>query len=116
MITLPACQRCGVKRLVGINAKPADRCQVFSGPQNKEGYLPTDLGIGGGDYLAFKYCLDCGQIQGKFPLPPAQIEAAPEGLCEYCMRHPSAPEPKEAATFWRGKAMCADCWYELQND
>jgi hypothetical protein len=24
--------------------------------------------------VQFAYCLDCGQIQGKFPLPPTRIE------------------------------------------
>jgi hypothetical protein len=32
------------------------------------------MGIGGGDYVAFSYCLDCGQIQGDFPLPETGME------------------------------------------
>jgi hypothetical protein len=38
--------------------------------------VPRDLGIGGGDDVQLTYCLDCGQIQGKFPLPPTQMEEA----------------------------------------
>ena len=26
------------------------------------------MGIGGGDYIEFAYCLDCGQIQKDFPV------------------------------------------------
>lgn len=41
------------------------------------GYVPDDIGIGEyGDYMRFTYCLDCGQIQGKFPLPPAECEGS----------------------------------------
>jgi hypothetical protein len=36
--------------------------------------VPRDLGIGGEDDVHFLYCLDCGQIQGKFPVPPTAIE------------------------------------------
>lgn len=32
------------------------------------------MGIGGGDYVEFDYCLDCGQIQGTFPVPKHEIE------------------------------------------
>ena len=32
------------------------------------------LGIGGGDYIEFSYCGDCGQIQGDFPLAPTKME------------------------------------------
>jgi hypothetical protein len=40
------------------------------------GYVPNDIGIGGGDYIEIVYCLNCGQIQGSnFPLPPCKLEA-----------------------------------------
>jgi hypothetical protein len=26
------------------------------------------MGIGHGDYIEFRYCLNCGQIQGEFPI------------------------------------------------
>jgi hypothetical protein len=34
-------------------------------------------GIGGDDYVEIHYCLDCGQLQGNFPLPPIAMELAP---------------------------------------
>lgn len=34
-----------------------------------EGYVPDDIGVGGGDYIRFDLCLNCGKVQGKFPLP-----------------------------------------------
>lgn len=39
-----------------------------------EGYVASDMGIGGGDYIEFGYCLDCGQIQGEFPRPETLLE------------------------------------------
>jgi hypothetical protein len=39
-----------------------------------DGYVPNDLNIGGGDYIEFDVCLDCGQMQGQYPLPESQHE------------------------------------------
>jgi hypothetical protein len=41
---------------------------------HEHGYVPSNLGIGGGDDVQLAYRLDCGQIQGQFPLPPTQME------------------------------------------
>ena len=70
------CQRCASERLARVNAKCSDRC-VFTPEQGEHdliGYVPFHVGIGGGDYIQFKYCLDCGQIQGDFPLPRVEDE------------------------------------------
>ncbi len=34
---------------------------------NYDGYVPTGIGIGGGDEMSFDYCINCGKIQGDFP-------------------------------------------------
>lgn len=64
--------KCGSRRIYGVSAKCSDTCTFWSknGPsaQRMEGYVPDDAGIGGGDYIEFSYCLDCGRIQGDFPL------------------------------------------------
>lgn len=39
-----------------------------------DGYVPTDLGIGGGDYIEFKLNLDTGQIMNWKPLTSITIE------------------------------------------
>lgn len=44
-------------------------CDVQSEGFSHDGYVPDGLGIGGGDYLNFSFCLDCGQMQGEFPVP-----------------------------------------------
>lgn len=62
------CQVCASSRIITVSGKCSD---LFSaGHQGKEydGYVPSNLEIGGGDYMEFDYCLDCGRIQGQFPV------------------------------------------------
>ena len=64
------CQKCGSDRIASINGKTSD---CFSGViegKDYDGYVPSDMGIGGGDDIEFSYCLNCGQIQGKWPVYP----------------------------------------------
>jgi len=72
------CQRCNSKRVAGIGSKSSDcnSISINASPEclNHDGYVPRDMGIGGGDYIEFDYCLDCGQLQGEFPLPPTKLE------------------------------------------
>lgn len=72
------CQRCESKRLVSISSKSSDLNSVYVGADEvqQDGYVPSDMGIGGGDYVEFQWCLDCGQIQGQFPLPMTELEEA----------------------------------------
>lgn len=69
-----SCQQCGSTRIANIAVNASDCHFVTLGEQEHIGYLPRDLGVGGGDYVKMKYCLDCGQIQGKWPLPPTELE------------------------------------------
>lgn len=48
------------------------------GEHEHHGYVPGDLGIGGGDDMEFDLCLDCGQLQGTWPMPVAWLESVPE--------------------------------------
>lgn len=68
------CQKCNSERVADVGAKCSDLCNVTLGKNEYPGYVPRDMGIGGGDYVDFSYCLDCGQIQGKWPLPETEIE------------------------------------------
>jgi hypothetical protein len=71
------CQRCSGSRLARILAHCSDMCSVDIAGRHLHGYVPRDLGIGGGDDVQFDYCLACGQIQGKFPLPATTMEVPP---------------------------------------
>lgn len=68
------CHNCNSSRIVYVQAKASDLFSVSLDEKCKDGYLPYDLGIGGGDYLEMKYCLNCGQIQGNFPLKRTELE------------------------------------------
>lgn len=69
-----SCLKCNSNRIAFVTAKCSDCCSVEVGGLDQQGYVPDDIGIGGGDYIEFKWCLDCGQIQNKFPLPVSGIE------------------------------------------
>lgn len=75
------CQRCQSTRLVESTGKTSDCYAGQCGAKEVDGYVPDDLGIGGGDYLDFTHCLECGQIQGKWPLAKAKIEHQPCPTC-----------------------------------
>jgi hypothetical protein len=51
-----------------------DVCGTDLADRYTHGDVPRDPGIGGGDDVHFLHCLDCGQIRGRFPLPPTAIE------------------------------------------
>jgi len=64
------CETCGSNRLVNVCGKISD----FFWVQQKntgceyEGYVPSGMNIGIEDYIEFDYCLNCGKIQGTFPV------------------------------------------------
>jgi len=62
------CQKCGKERVMDVTGKTADMCFAELNGAEEDGYVPRDIGIGGGDYIRFAFCLDCGQIQGEWPV------------------------------------------------
>jgi len=72
------CFKCKSDRLVEINAKSSDCNTLWNKDITYEGYVPMGLGIGGGDYIEFEWCLNCGQIQGDFPLVISDFELVKE--------------------------------------
>jgi hypothetical protein len=53
-----------------ISAKCSDLFSATYKGKDYEGYVPRCIGIGDnyGDYVEFDYCLECGQIQGTWPV------------------------------------------------
>jgi hypothetical protein len=104
------CQRCRNLRVISIIAHCNDCCLVSSPaqPQGLPGYQPCDIGLGkNSDHIKMSWCLDCGQIQGKWPIPKAQVETE---FCAYCQE-----DPGEAITTWDEKPICDDCLAGLQK-
>ena len=63
-------ERCDSDQIVSIGAKCSDMCNV-KWPSGKEVYdegAPCEINIGGGDYVEFEMCLECGKVQGTFPV------------------------------------------------
>lgn len=50
--------------IVSITAKCSDMFTLDSQGISYEGYVPSELGIGGGDYIDFNLDLTTGQIVG----------------------------------------------------
>jgi len=73
-----ACQKCGSTRVMSFSGKCSDCFGGSIGSKDFDGYVPHDMGIGGGDYVEGKLCLDCGQMQGEWPLPLSEIESPDE--------------------------------------
>lgn len=68
--------KCGSIRIIRLYGKCADRSVTQYGKHEHEGYVPSGLGIGGGDDIDFHFCADCGQIQGFKPLTEQDIMEA----------------------------------------
>jgi hypothetical protein len=74
--------KCGSDRIVQVNGKTSDMCQVRYLDMNVSGYVPKLAGIdtdgdGYGDYVQYAFCADCGTVQGaRFPLSDASIRKA----------------------------------------
>lgn len=68
---------CGSVRMMRVSGKTSDMCLVEYDGHKSDGYVPYNLGIGGGDYISFRFCLDCGRLRGDFPI---QDEAVMENL------------------------------------
>lgn len=72
---MPRCQRCQSNRILEVNGKTSDCCYMNFNGQDHDGYVVDGLNIDdGSDYLTFSLCLECGQIQGKWPVADPDFE------------------------------------------
>jgi hypothetical protein len=72
---------CKSDRIAFINGKTSDLCQFQYKDIDTDGYVPNGIVIGEGgwgDYINFHFCLDCGKIQGNFPVSDKEVEKAVE--------------------------------------
>jgi len=62
--------KCGSIQIAKVYGRCVDQFQLIV-PGYENDYnndVPAGIGIGHGDFMEFSYCLDCGQIQGEFPI------------------------------------------------
>jgi len=67
------CDKCESERIMEFMGKTSDLCHAEIQGTEYDGECPKDLGIGSGDYIRLSYCLDCGKIQGTFPIKEPQF-------------------------------------------
>ena len=68
------CQNCNSERVLLISGILDDNFFACINNKNYIGYIPDNLGIGWRERISFDYCLNCGQIQGNFPMPTIDLE------------------------------------------
>ncbi len=70
--------KCGSDRILEVSAKCSDMCCYRTGSGKwVDGYVPLNKGLGDdSDYVEIAFCMDCGQMQGQFPLPNRRKKAA----------------------------------------
>mgnify|MGYP003406024150 FL=1 len=61
------CQKCKSERIMCVFAHCQDCCVIELDNREHQGYVPYDLGIGGGDDVQIKLCMNCGTVQGTWP-------------------------------------------------
>lgn len=70
------CQMCSSTRVMKFYAKCSDmfRASLYDSLKDTnrryKGYVPDIAGFGRGDDVQGKLCLDCGQVQGTWPVEP----------------------------------------------
>ena len=73
-----ACDKCKSERVLRVSGKCSDMFSASGPGVDYNGYVPETIGIAGaddfGDYIHFQYCLDCGKIQGKFPIAESKLK------------------------------------------
>jgi len=63
--------KCNSDRVMSISGKCSDMFNCNYNNKTYNGYVPQTIIIGNGgygDYIRFEFCLECGKIQGKFPI------------------------------------------------
>jgi len=69
------CQRCKSDRVLIISGKCSDQCFAEFKGEEGNGYAPEVPNIAeDGDYVCPKVCLECGQVQGKFPVKDPNLK------------------------------------------
>ena len=75
------CDKCNGDRILSVNGKTSDLCYISYKDIDHDGYVPEGIIVGDGgygDYINFDLCLDCGKVQGKFPISDEQVKSAIE--------------------------------------
>jgi len=74
------CDSCESERVATVEGDITNGFRLTIKEENFTEYVPRDIGFGiDGNYMKFKYCLNCGKIQGIFPVSDPDSENQDEG-------------------------------------
>ncbi len=75
------CQKCNSDRVLGVSAKAKDMHHYsFKNETIDQTYALNFNSYG--DYTEFKVCMDCGQMQGEFPMVAVGFDDT--NTCDMC--------------------------------
>jgi hypothetical protein len=76
-MNMTRCDKCLSGRIMLVTAKCSDLCAIGYDDIDYDGYVPGGFPFSDefGDYVEFALCLDCGKMQGKFPVSERAIIA-----------------------------------------
>jgi len=64
-----SCQKCGSDIILEVSAKCYDMCHLSYRQSETTAVVPNNIGLGKDpNCVSFSYCLNCGQIQGEYPI------------------------------------------------
>lgn len=79
-MTPKSCQKCNSSRIAALFFYPRDAFFARVKGKTYEGHNPGDMNVGdGSDTTKVVYCLECGQMQGQWPLKTTKIELGDSG-------------------------------------
>lgn len=68
------CDKCNSERIFGVSAKVSDRGLYEYDEKEQDGYAPDVDNVCGGDYITIDVCLECGKVQGEFPVTDPEFD------------------------------------------
>lgn len=77
------CRECGAQRIAYIGGKCSDLGDFHYNGWKHSGYMPQIDHICGGNSIDINVCLECGQIQGDFPISEEVINERRGEMEEY---------------------------------
>lgn len=77
------CDKCNSTRLLAASTFCCNALNLVFQETQYTGYVPEGYNIGESiKQLEFTYCMDCGKMQGTFPMPMTKMEIGMEGIDE----------------------------------
>lgn len=70
------CQKCSSSSVLSISGKTSDMFNASFKGLEHDGYVLSGLNIGGSDYVEMEICMNCGQVQGTFPVTDDRVKLA----------------------------------------